>query len=63
VQLGSSGGVKRKAKSLLSNRMVGIKRASKGGQGGGVYYGGQQVQGSRVAVGTHMAKGRQNRFR
>jgi hypothetical protein len=42
---------------VLSDRMVGIRRESKGGQGGGMYSGGQQEQGSRVAVGTHLAKG------
>ena len=42
---------------VFSYRKVGIKRGGKGGQGGGMYGGGQQEQGNRVTVGTHLAKG------
>jgi hypothetical protein len=47
----------------LSDIMVGIKRANKGRQGGGMYYGEQQVEGSKMVVGTHLVNGRQKGFK
>jgi hypothetical protein len=57
VKLGIRKSVKRKAMDVFSYKMVGMKRGSKGRQGGGMYGGVQQEQGGRGAVGTHLAYG------
>ena len=57
MQLGTRKGVKRKVMNEYSYIMVGMKRGSKGRQGGGMYGGVQQGQGGKGAVWTHLAYG------
>ena len=51
MQLGTRKGVKRKVMYVCSYIIVGIKRGSKGRQGGGMYGGVQQEQGAGGQLG------------